>query len=563
MAAVLGAAGGLAACTSTDVQRGTAPRDAALSFAFGLARDQDGLAEQIWDTSTPSSPRYADFLSLPEIADRYGADAQTVESAMATLTDAGFDGAPDPTRGVITGTFSADEAEAFFGAPVNETVREDGTAYLSLGSDVTVPAALRPDVVEVFGGWATSRPAAENTPSVPAARTASEDPPCPSNKRGLQARAAIDQLYGLGPYDRSGLTGAGIRVGILSTEQYSPRALELYEQCFDRDLPPVRAIEVDNAADRLGWGNIETSMDLAFMGVLAPGIETIDVFQFDKMTSMIFPLAAVQESRLDAGQAVDILSTSVGFCASQISQGERSMSDWLAMTLAANGVTFLASSGDGGSSSCYPPNKQQSTQYPSESAFATSIGGTQIENPNEGAPGQAVWNESPAAPQAGGGGPAMDTPRPPYQKELDGPQQRQTPDLAFIAAPGDVGPIAYCNKGEPCRFQVVAGTSATAPGIAAVLAMMLEYIRRTSPEQMLGLLNPAIYQFAQGPAYRSAYLDITTGDNDLFNVGCCTAAPGYDMASGWGSLRLDQFGRLMANALDSEPTAPSTSGESK
>lgn len=554
------AAWGLAACTSSGAPRGTAPADADLSFAFGLARDQDGLAEQVWDTSTPSSSQYADFLSLPEIADKYGADTQTVDSAMATLTDAGFDGAPDPTRGVITGTFSVAEAEAFFGRPVNETVRDDGTAYLSQGGDLTVPAGLQPEVVEVFGGWATSQPAGSTAPTAPA--TPPEDPPCPSNERGLQARAAIDELYGLGAYDRAGLTGAGIRVGILSTEHYSPRALQLYERCFDRDLPPVQAIEVDNAADRLDSGNIETSMDLAFMGAIAPGIETIDVFQFDKMTSMIFPLAAVEESRLDPDQAVDILSTSVGFCASQLNEDERAMSDWLAMTLAVNGVTFLASSGDGGSSSCYPPNKQESTQYPSVSAFATSIGGTQIDNANEGALGQSVWNESPAIPAAGGGGPATDTPRPPYQSALDGPDQRQTPDLAFVAAPGDVGPIAYCNRGEPCKFRVVAGTSATAPGIAAVLARMLEYIRQTSPEQMLGLLNPAIYQFAQGPTYSRAYLDVTKGNNDLFNVGCCTATPGYDMASGWGSLRLDEFGLLIVDALQNEPTTPSTNGES-
>lgn len=30
--------------------------------------------------------------------------------------------------------------------------------------------------------------------------------------------------------------------------------------------------------------------------------------------------------------------------------------------------------------------------------------------------------------------------------------------------------------------------------------------------------------------------DVTAGTNDLNNVGCCTARPGYDTASGWGSV---------------------------
>ena len=545
----------LGACGSPSVERGTAPEGAELSFAFGLARDQQALAGKVWDVSTPGAADYTGYLSAPDIADKFGASQDTVKAAMRTLSKAGFQGGADPTRGVITGTFSAREAEAFFGVPMDQTTRADGTAYVSARSEVGVPSSLQSQVVDVFGGWATTQPdpttgkQPPNTQPSASAQASAADPPCPSNERGLQARAVIDQMYGLDPYYRSGLTGKGVRVGMLSIEQYSPRALELYERCFNRTLPPVETTQVNAPVERLDAGNIETSMDLIFMGIFAPGIDAVDVYQFDKMTSTIFPLADVLAAQGDPAKAVDVLTTSVGFCAANLSAGERSMSDWLAMSLAATGVTYLASSGDGGSSSCYPPGKQQSTQYPSESAFATSVGGTQVEGADGATPGQAVWNEAPRANQAGGGGPAGDTPRPPYQSALTGADVRQTPDVAFVAAPGDVGPIAYCNRGAPCRFQVVAGTSATAPGFAAVVAMLLEYVRQNSPEQRIGLLNPAIYQFAQGPAYAQAFMDITQGTNDLFGVGCCTAAPGYDMASGWGSLRLDQFGTLMVDAL--------------
>ncbi len=557
VAAAAAAALILGGCGSPSVERGSAPADAEVSFAFGLARDQQALAGQVWDVSTPGGAGYTGFLSLPDIADQFGASADTVKSAMRTLSKAGFDGGADPTRGVITGTFTAREAESFFGVPMDLTTRQDGTAYVSARTDVAVPASLQPQVVDVFGGWATTQPdPAKGTQSPSARASASQsaqasaaDPPCPSNARGLQARAVIDQMYGLGPYYQAGLTGKGVRVGMLSIEQYSPRALELYERCFNRTLPPVQTTQVNAPAERLDAGNIETSMDLIFMGIFAPGVDAVDVYQFDKMTSTIFPLADVLKAQGDPARAVDVLTTSVGFCAANLSGGERSMSDWLAMSLAATGVTYLASSGDGGSSSCYPPGTQQSTQYPSESAYATSVGGTQIEGAGGATPGQVVWSEAPHGKQAGGGGPASDTPRPPYQAGLPGADVRQTPDVAFVAAPGDVGPIAYCNRGAPCRFQVVAGTSATAPGFAAVVAMLLEYVHQTNPGQRIGLLNPAIYQFAQGPQYAQAFMDITQGTNDLFGVGCCTAAPGYDMASGWGSLRLDQFGTLIVNAL--------------
>lgn len=544
----VGAAVTLVGCGES-TPRGTAPSESEVSFAFGLARDQEGLETKVWDVSTPTSGQYTQFASLTSVADAYGATPEAVESTLETLENAGFAGAVDPTRGVITGTFAANEAEAFFGKPLDETTRSDGTAYISFRSQPEIPASLQPNVTEMFGGWATSQPDTRRNQSAPANTTDEADPPCPSPERGLQARAVIDDLYGLDPYYQASLTGEGVRVGMLSIEQHSPRALELFERCFDRKLPPVELTEVNAPANLLSGGNVETSMDLIFMGIIAPGIDTVEVFQFDRITSMVFPLADVLTAQNDSQQAIDILTTSVGFCASDLSAGERSMSDWLAMSLAASGVTFLASSGDYGSSSCYPPNEQMSNQYPSESAFATSVGGTMIAGLDSGTPSQVVWNETPRFELAGGGGPAATTPRPPYQSGLSGANVRQTPDVAFIAAPDDVGPIAYCNRGEPCDFDVVAGTSATAPGLAAVVAMLLEYTRTANPEQLLGLLNPAIYEFAQGPNYGDAFLDVTEGNNDVFGVGCCTATPGYDMASGWGSMRLDKFGELMVQAL--------------
>ena len=39
------------------------------------------------------------------------------------------------------------------------------------------------------------------------------------------------------------------------------------------------------------------------------------------------------------------------------------------------------------------------------------------------------------------------------------------------------------------------------------------------------------------------------GDNDLFGVGCCTAGPGYDQASGWGSMNVG----AVSQALNASP----------
>ena len=51
--------------------------------------------------------------------------------------------------------------------------------------------------------------------------------------------------------------------------------------------------------------------------------------------------------------------------------------------------------------------------------------------------------------------------------------------------------------------------------------------------------------------------DVTAGTNDLNNVGCCTARPGHDTASGWGSV---DFGAVADYLTITVTAAPSPAG---
>ena len=62
----------------------------------------------------------------------------------------------------------------------------------------------------------------------------------------------------------------------------------------------------------------------------------------------------------------------------------------------------------------------------------------------------------------------------------------------------------------------------------------------------LDLTYIMIYRLANSDVYPVTFQDIIIGNNDLFDVGCCTAGPGYDMASGWGSLNI---GSLLQDLL--------------
>ena len=215
------------------------------------------------------------------------------------------------------------------------------------------------------------------------------------------------------------------------------------------------------------------------------------------------------------------------------------MTEWLFLAAAATGVTTISASGDTGSSGCAPSDQSAAVQYPSESPNVLSVGGTEFAD-NTSSRGFAVWKDE-SAETAGGGGPSSHFPLPDYQDQasLSGPV-RQTPDVAFLADPGDIGPIILCQPGQACDTQVVAGTSATAPGVAGGLAIVMHRSAAHSHGR-LGLINPWLYRSLTENPRGARAIDITTGDNDIYGAGCCAATPGFDMASGWGSIRFDSI----------------------
>lgn len=529
----------LASCSLFQSDTGSAPQDAKVSFAFGLNRDQNGLAASVDAASDPTSADYGNYGTVDTISSQFGASAGAAESATNTLKAAGFDGAVDATGGLVVGTFSVADAQTFFGVPLN-LVGDSGSQRITPGRTIKVPSSVSDSVSEVFGGYASVPVTVSPSPSP------NKVPACPSDEGpAVGIRDKLAGVYGLTPLVKDGMSGKEIRIGLLEIDTYSAEAIRLFAKCFDSTMPQVQVTSANATAGQLKQTNDESSLDVVSLGLFAPGLDAIEITQFDGNTSMIFPLVSVMDRQKDPTKALHLLSTSTAFCGTDLTDDELKMSEWLLMSAAATGLTTLASSGDTGSTGCYPNSKDVAVQYPSESPYAISVGGTELSGSGTTA-AQAVWNQSPGQELAGGGGPSGSFPRPKYQSGTGlSEQNRQTPDVAFLADPSDVGPIAVCSPGQSCEFKVVAGTSATAPGVAGGLSLILEQQIKNGGQSRLGFLNPAIYQLAQGQKGEGIFADITKGNNDLFNVGCCTAAKGYDMASGWGSFDFAELGKAL------------------
>jgi subtilase family serine protease len=150
---------------------------------------------------------------------------------------------------------------------------------------------------------------------------------------------------------------------------------------------------------------------------------------------------------------------------------------------------------------------------------------------------------------AGGGGKSSQFAKPNWQAAPGVPADngRDVPDISF-AASAEINPYLFCSGGScvngfrasDTSLNIVGGTSVGTPAFAGVVALINQ---KTNQRQ--GNVNPRLYQMAAGTP--SAFHDITAGGN---MVPCRTgsrncgangylgyaAAPGYDLATGLGSL---------------------------
>jgi hypothetical protein len=225
----------------------------------------------------------------------------------------------------------------------------------------------------------------------------------------------------------------------------------------------------------------------------------------------------------------------------------------------AAGITFLASSGDSGSADCSDrsgiPTHHLTVNYPASSWWVTGVGGTNIAL-NSGTntlAGQVVWNDDALQPgSAGGGGLSRVFRRPNYQNGTVKPNSRAVPDVAMLA---DIVPgyAIFCSASSDCvsprnpnPWSTVGGTSAGTPLLAGAFALVDQQLQAAGRAD-LGLVNPLLYSIGRSSDAATVFSDVTAGSNDVFPfvggkpLGCCSAGPGFDFASGWGSVNVANF----------------------
>jgi subtilase family serine protease len=436
---------------------------------------------------------------------------------------------------------------------------------LPLAAATSMLALAAPGVPAVAGHAGTVRP----VPAIGRPVLSGKARPAPLKTSNCLATIGIRcytpaqyrTAYDLKPLYKRGVTGKGRTIVIVDSFGSPTIANDIkrFDKQFGFPDPKLQIVKFGHIppfnranSSMVGWAE-ETTLDVEYAHAIAPGAKIVlaetPVAETEGVTG--FPQMMKAEQTLINAGVGDVISQSFGATENTFpgfSQGNYSSLRNLRYAFKdalAHHVTVLGASGDTGAtdyendlSTLYP---YRVNSWPSSDPLVTSVGGSQLYLGDGGSRVQpdSVWNDGFGA---GGGGVSAVFARPPYQGPEVGVtgRHRGTPDISMSAAVNG-GCWVYWSFGGTggAGWYIIGGTSEASPVFSGIVALADQVAGHR-----LGLINPALYrlgQLSQHGGHSTGLVDITTGNNSFAGVTGFTAAPGYDLASGWGTIDAAKF----------------------
>lgn len=351
-------------------------------------------------------------------------------------------------------------------------------------------------------------------------------------QQALQSSASeLQKAYDVAPLFAKHIDGTGLTIATLVS--FGDKSAQSYLDQYDRDnhLPAASVQTVEpagavpactdpgvNTSDCDAWGG-ETDLDISMIHTLAPGAKILIIATPVSETEGItgFPEMMTAMDYTVAHGLAGVISMSLGtpeddFAgAAQLHGLDRHFKN-----AADHGVTILTSTGDDGADGMHLDGTtlwgRQEASFPAVEPYVTAVGGTRLTLDGNGdrTAADVLW------PHSGGG----------VSRTFGVPAWQQS-----TAAATRVTGRAF----PDITLEGTSGTSEASPLMAAIVGLADQ-----SAGRGLGLINPALY--ALGPAgARSGIVDVTAGCNTTATVPGFCAGPGYDVASGWGTVDAAAF----------------------
>jgi subtilase family serine protease len=363
--------------------------------------------------------------------------------------------------------------------------------------------------------------------------------------------------YGIQPLLDNGVDGRGQTVVLPefaeSAPAAPPRVTDIRQDLADFDtrfgLPPARiqVITTLGGTSASPWlASIEEVVDTEMVHAVAPDatIRELLVAQANVNTPAKEATTFATQVRIAASNA-DVISVSGSYGEHFATPAEVATINSALEYSAARHVTFVASSGDGGTISDLgkfgSSTAVKEVSLPASDPLVLAVGGTSLTaNPVSGTyVSETALNTLPEVvdghSEGSGGGFSHIFSRPAYQDGVPGiGSTRGVPDVAGDGSSSSGMAFAFAAPGGAYALLAEGGTSASAPFWAGLIALADQ-----EAGHPLGLVNPAIYQIARSPLGDKAFHDIVTGNNTVVlngdTISGYQAGPGWDPVTGWGT----------------------------
>jgi len=602
-----------------------------------------------------SSPNYHQWLTPEMFGKQFGPSDADIQSVTDWLAREGFHGIHlGPGRSVIEFSGTADQVRQAFSTQM-QNYAVNGAMYIANSSDPQIPAALAPVISGIVS--LHNFPRKSHSKLLGDVRrnpnTGKLEPlftfPFPGNGQNFYGVAPGDfaTIYNSKALVGGGNDGTGQTIAIVGETQIDPSDVSDFRAMFGLANNFSAANVILNGMDpgiTSEGEETESDLDVQWSGAVAPGATVKFVVSASTPASAGIDLSALY---IIEHNLADVMSESYGDCEADLGSAGNAFYNSLWEQAAAQGITVVVSSGDGGAAGCDDFNSvETASQGIAVSGIAgtpynVSVGGTDFNQTNtwvnywnstndsstgtsaKGYIPEIPWSETCAqlgltgcgstAPNgslniiAGSGGPSKVYAKPKWQMGVNGvpnDNHRDQPDISLFASPGftgsayvicqkDVTGVSSCDLSSPFySFHTVGGTSASAPAFAGVMAIVNQYAAAHGGSSRQGNPNPVLYALAKksgasctssttegvgcmfndvagGSTYLATRYGKSVGTNSVPCKGgtpncsstaasangvlvdpshttteAWTAATGYDMATGLGSLNI---GNLATN----------------
>jgi subtilase family serine protease len=578
-----------------------------LSLVFKpSAAQQAALDALLIQQQDRSSPNYHKWLTPAQFADRFGMTRNDIQKVVSWLQSQGFTVTRVAnSRNQVFFEGKVAQVESAFHTEIHNYLFE-GEMHFANATEPSVPAALSGMTLGLQHLHNFQPRARAKVRVVPAAEVSGHFTSHLTGNHFL-APADFATIYDVNAFYTGGTDGAGQKIAVVGQSAVSLTDIDNFRNAaglLKNDPTPLLEPST-GVSTKCSGDEGESDLDLEWSGGVARNATIIFIYagllSGETCLRRTFGAFDALQYAVDHNLA-PIISNSYGNCEAAVGNAFALSFEGVARQANAQGQTIFSASGDSGAADCdfrvTSATKGLAVDIPAAIPEVTGVGGTEFDpkvdvagtltgappNSNAGPTTywsgttnftdtlssalsyipEIGWNDSAFDIQHGGtisasgGGASIYFPKPFWQAAtgVPGDNVRDVPDISINASADHDGylfcsedaSVGSCSNGfrdnsSQHLLTIVGGTSAGAPTMSGILALLNQQLGITPPNGS-GNLNPVLYRLAS--SYPAAFNDVASGNNIVpctAGTPNCTggqlgfnASAGYDQVTGLGSV---------------------------